>query len=397
MFEKIILRRSDKGPTLTAGELAEALLFYQNVHLVLDFGSLNGLITQIGMPNLVALVSRPNVSAVYCQNQLATHTETKNNIATHAFIAYSIAGDQEYGQLTSRRKVLEFILIKKHGYDKKRAKRLVERFRLKVPFRDLTSDHFISGGIVEAAQQDLSDDSFIHDSVILALRDTIGTENVPKNFIYKAHLNDSKFQIETDLNFEDINAFIKKKGVKDGDISPAHLIGNVLNARADTIFSSYYGGEFYTSNLTSDIIRLKYSELLRRIGIEKNELKEFSEIVISTGPSLREVINSKERSFNEFLIVLDKSKRFREWAKGVNPDEKLVKEYWSEVSSEGWIDKLPSKALRYALGTAIGAIEPITGHAVSVADTFLLDKIIGGWRPSHFIDNTLKPFIDKNE
>ena len=40
MFEKIILRRSDKGPGLTAGELAEALLFYQNVHIVLDFSSL---------------------------------------------------------------------------------------------------------------------------------------------------------------------------------------------------------------------------------------------------------------------------------------------------------------------------------------------------------------------
>lgn len=397
MFEKIILRRSDKGPALTAGELAEALLFYQNVHLVLDFGSLSGLITQIGMPNLVSLVSRQNVSAVYCQNQLATRTETVNNVSTHEFIAFSLTGDREYGRLTSRRKILEFILIKKHGYDKKRAKRLVERFRLKVPFRDLTNNHFIAGGIIEAAKQDLSEDIFIHDAVKLSLNSAIGAKGVPSNFVFKVHQNESKFQIETDLNFEEINATLKKKGIKGSNVTPAHLISNVLNARADTILSSYYGGEFYTSNLTSDIIRLKYSELLRRVGIEKNELKEFSEIVISTGPSLREVINSKERSFDEFLEVLDKSKRFREWAKGVNPDEKLVKEYLNEVSSEGWVDKLPSKVLRYAIGATIGVIEPLMGHAVSVADAFLLDKILGGWRPSHFIDGTLKPFIDKNE
>ncbi len=67
MFEKIVLRRSDKGLALSAGELAEALLFYQNVHIILDYGSLSGLISQIGMPAIVSLVSRPNVSAIYCE------------------------------------------------------------------------------------------------------------------------------------------------------------------------------------------------------------------------------------------------------------------------------------------------------------------------------------------
>jgi len=389
-----VLRRSDKGPALTAGELAEALLFYQNVHLVLDFGSLNGLIRQIGMPTLVSLLTRPNISAVYCKNSLATHTETKNNISTHSFIAYSLAGDQEVGQLTSQKKILEWILTKKFEYGKKQAKRLVERFRFKVPIRDLTNDHFINGGIIEAAKQDLIDESFVYNSIRLALVDILGADNIPDNFIFKPHVGKTEFQIETDLNFLKINDIVKKRQSHDGDITPAHLIGNILNARADTILASYYGGEFYTSDLTSEIIRLKYSELLRRVGIEKNEINEFNEIVVSTAPSLREVINSGERSFDEFLKMLDKSQRFREWAKGVNPDEKLVKEYWNEVAAEGWLDKLPSKVLRYIIGTAIGAIEPVTGHAVSIADSFILDKIVGGWRPSHFVERTLKPFID---
>ena len=396
MFEKIILRRSDKGPALSAGELAEALLFYQNVHVILDFASLNGLISQIGMPTIVSLLSRPNVSAVYCEDALGTRTETTNNISTHSFIAYSFAGDQKSGQLTSRKKLLEYILIKKHGYNKKQAKRLVERFRLKVPFRKHSDNHFIDGGIIKAAEQDLYDDSFIRNSVSLALKHLIGTENIPPNYDFKVQVNDSGFYIDTNLNFKIINESLKRRNPNAGDTSPASLIGNIMHARADTILASYYGGEFYTSNLTSDIICLKYAELLRRIGLEKNELDEFSEIVISTGPSLREVINNKERTFDEFLKMLDKSQRFREWASGVNPDEKLVKEYWNEVSAEGWIDKLPSKGLRYIIGTTLGAIEPVTGHIVSVADSFLLDKILGGWRPSHFVEQTLKPFIDKD-
>jgi glucuronate isomerase len=61
------------------------------------------------------------------------------------------------------------------------------------------------------------------------------------------------------------------------------------------------------------------------------------------------------------------------------------------------INKLPSKSLRYIIGATIGAIEPLTGHTVSVADSFLLEKVLGGWRPSHFVERTLKPFIENEE
>jgi len=43
-------------------------------------------------------------------------------------------------------------------------------------------------------------------------------------------------------------------------------------------------------------------------------------------------------------------------------------------------------------------MSPATGLAVgaasSAADTFLLDKLLKGWRPNHFVDGKLKPFLD---
>lgn len=85
MFEKVTLRTSDRGDAITPGEIAEALLFYQNVHLVLDYYSLTGLIISLGMERLLSLLRRPNVSAVYTDETLATRKEpVKNTLSSQS-------------------------------------------------------------------------------------------------------------------------------------------------------------------------------------------------------------------------------------------------------------------------------------------------------------------------
>jgi hypothetical protein len=121
------------------------------------------------------------------------------------------------------------------------------------------------------------------------------------------------------------------------------------------------------------------------------------EIVLPDSPTIREVIDSGERSFDEFLSLLDKSHRFRDWIQGVNPDEKLVHAYFRDVTAEGWISKLPSKMLRYVLGSIVGAVSPGVGLGLSAVDSLFLEKILGGWRPSHFIEDELKPFLSEDE
>lgn len=397
MFEKIVLRRSDKGPALSAGELAEALLYYQNVHLILDQSSLGSLISQIGMPTILALLSRSNISAIYCESSLATHTTTQNGVQNHSFIAYKMAGDKDSGQLKRRNELLEWMLVKKHGYAKKQARRYIERFRRKVPFRDVSSDYFIEGGVIEAARLDLSDQAYVQTAVTLALEDYIGQENVPEQYRFDVLSSDDGFQIRTDLDFEEVSRISNFRNPEAGDRNKAHFAGTILDARADIVLASHYGGEFYTSNLTSRIICTKYSELLHRLGIEKNEIREFEEIVIDSGPSIREVINSGERTFDDFLKVLDRAEKFKEFLQGVNPDEKLVKEYWAQVTSEGWVNSLPVKIVRYVLGSAIGAIEPVTGHAYSATDSFLIERILAGWRPNHFVQGQLNKFTAQSD
>jgi hypothetical protein len=47
MFEKVVLHRSAEGPAISIGDIAEALLFHQNLPLVLDYSSFSSLIDKV--------------------------------------------------------------------------------------------------------------------------------------------------------------------------------------------------------------------------------------------------------------------------------------------------------------------------------------------------------------
>jgi hypothetical protein len=93
------------------------------------------------------------------------------------------------------------------------------------------------------------------------------------------------------------------------------------------------------------------------------------------------------------LVLIDQAARFKDWLKTVNPDEGLVRTYIKDVTSEGWIQRLPAKSLRYVLTLALDSTNPVAGILAGVADNFIVEKLLKGWRPNHFIANKLEPFI----
>lgn len=394
MFEKVVLRRSESGLPITIGEIAEAILFYQNVHLILDFTSLSGIINNIEMPELLSLLARPSISAVYCDEIPATQTDSIGSTEIHQFVTLLFLGNEKSEKLSSRKKRIEYIL-KAKGYSKRKTKRLVDRFRLLVPIKQLSNDYFIEGGVAKAAWSDVDDPDFITEAMRKTIVQLAGVEYLPNDFKFKLFTDFPRFQIDTNVDLKLINAERKQRNPSFDDITLSNCIHNILQARTDTILASHYGGEFYTSDLVSKIIRLKHKELLKRMGIEKKELNEFNEIILGGTPALRETINSGQRPFNEFLKVLDKSEKFKAWVQGVNPDEKLVKEYIQEITSQGWVSSLPSKTLRYAMSTITSVAAPAAGIFVSAADTLFSEKLLSGWRANHFVEKKLRPFLDR--
>lgn len=392
MFEHIVLRRAVEGDPISAGLTAEALLYYQRVHLVLDRGTVLLLFRQIGVNGLMQLLDRPEVTAVFCEELLGTQTTKVGVCEAHQFVAMTFTGHQDTGRFKSPAESLQFDLHR-HGVDKKVAQQLSTYILKNAPAKKLSSDHFIKGGIVAAAKSDLSDQVFIKRAIAEVMASVPGGYRVNENLNIEVIDTDLGFYVFTNIDLEKAN---RSRATAVPPIEPltiAHILTCILDARADLALASFYGGDFVTSGATSSVIKVRHAEILRRTRLNEDSRSNFVEILLPDAPSLAEVIDSGERSFGEFLSLLDRAARFKDWLKSVNPDENLIRTYMRDITSEGWIQKVPAKSLRYVMTLALDATNPVAGMVSGLVDNFLVEKLFSGWKPNHFIAGKLAPFL----
>src|SRR6185312_6853134 len=326
MFEHIVLRRAEGGLPISAGQIAESLLYYQKVHLFIDRGTLFNLIHQIGIGRILTLLRRTEVSAVYCEEMLGTHTGSAGALQFHNYVAFTLAGHEGIGQLKTPLERLQYE-IERQGIPKQEAKRFSKAFLDRVPVRKFSGNYFLQGGITNAAKLDLLDIEYVGQVIRKTIALTPGGYVIGEDFKFEVINSDQGIFVFTNIDLESIN---RRRAQAVPSIEPltiAYLLSNILDARADLALASFYGGDFVTSAVTSSIIQVRYTELLRRSRLNVDSRRQFTEVVLPDSPSLAEVIDSGERSFDEFLSLLDRAARFKEWLKAVNPDEDLIRTY----------------------------------------------------------------------
>ena len=142
--------------------------------------------------------------------------------------------------------------------------------------------------------------------------------------------------------------------------------------------------------------------ILDRYRRNVSQICTFQDFVFDDGRAISEAVNSGQRSFKDLLKLLDQADKFRAWVKSKPPDVNLAKEYLREITKSSWVDKLPGKSSRWAFFTgagfildALGAggVGTATGLVLSAADSFILDRIIKGWKPNQFIEGPLQRFV----
>ena len=384
MFEKVVLKRSSEGLPPTIGDIAEALLFYKEVELIVNPATLVALVGALGRHHVATLFRRENVSVTYVEETLCVFKD--NATRAHDFVAVKFSGGKETGKLRSRDVRLAY-LLEQSGLTKGQALRFADQAFRVMNCRSVSGDHFVSGGIPSAARKDLDDPSFVGTAVRSAVVDNFGSEAIRPDFEFSIEKDDGGYVIETNLDFDSLN-----EG-SDNPIHEAQIIQSILSANEDLLMSAFYGAEFRTSQLVSEIIKAKVFDLGRLSDDPRIELERLESALTVEAMSVREVINSGERSFDEFMLLLDEAQEFRDWIHKADSDADIVSEYIRELRSVGFLQKLPTKIARYFISTVVGSVHFPSGLALSAADSFLLDKLHQGWRPTRFVDNHFAPFV----
>lgn len=137
-------------------------------------------------------------------------------------------------------------------------------------------------------------------------------------------------------------------------ITPVYLLSLLYNARADAYFAADYMAEIVTTPVASGIINAKFHELLSRRKRSAGQIEMFQTQYLDDARAVREAINSGERTFEDFLKILQRAQKFKKWLGTRNPDAELLREYYKAAAADSWVDRLPSKSLRFVLTTLFG-------------------------------------------
>jgi hypothetical protein len=252
---------------------------------------------------------------------------------------------------------------------------------------------------------DAKDDDFMRAAVGVVLAHNLPAGAVPTNFKFRLEDTGKGYLADTDLNFAKLTeVYHQRVPPSHSSLTPEYVLAKILTARSESYFAADFLAELVTAPESSQIIRLKHYDFLRARDRSTASLELFKEVALPSVPTIREVINSKERSISEFLALLDQAQKFKEWLKKGENDPDLAAQYIKAAITETWADKLPTKATRLAFFTGAGllaeAVAPsgigtATGVGLSTADALVFDKLVKGWKPNHFIEGPYTTFVDK--
>ena len=257
MFEHIVLRRPETGDEMTAGRIAEALLYYQRVHLILERGTLMALVRQIGTDGVLRLLRRPEVSAVYTEEFLGTKTDAVHGFEIHQYSAMTITGHESIGTFKTVSERICYTL-KTCNIEQGKARRFAKAFLDRVPVRKLSTDYFFKGGVPEAAKRDLLDPEFSRVAVRQITSTLPGGFDPGPDFRFDVIDTPLGVHVFHSIDLEAINRRRALLHPPQDPITIAFIINLLQDARADLVFASFYGGDFITSTAASSVVKIRH-------------------------------------------------------------------------------------------------------------------------------------------
>ncbi len=381
MFESVCFRHRQPlyNEDLDICFLAEAMLFYQSVHLIADIGVIKQLVYELGPALFNEFIEEGFLKISYLEKIIGMFPY--DNGLLRPITVVPAKGEWHL------EKVAPEIFSEAAG-GPGYGRQLGRRFASLVPTLDIKNDIF---SMIEA---DFSDQMYVQKAIKQLLSVLAPTYYLPQDYKFKIFKEGDYFRVDTNIDFRQANESFNKYWQKEGALLTVHsLLIYLFDARNDLIFASRGNSELATSPGIASIIDTKYSEIMNARSKSQHNTEAFQELILSNGHEIGESIKMGYRTWRDLLILLKQACKFKEWLGQKESDASLIHEYNNAIEKDTWLGTTPIKSFRFLVFTAAEAILPTPFSIVlSAADTLLIDPIVGGWKPNQFVKGPLKRF-----
>ncbi|KTB60289.1 hypothetical protein AO066_03700 [Pseudomonas fluorescens] len=387
MLDSILFKNSgNHDQVIDIGALAESLIFYGKVRVLGDAGVVQYLVRKIPPIILVELIESERIEFYYVHDTLGVRTQKTYLGEIHDLVKFTLA-DTSYED------------------------RAIQVFRQAARSPQARLAGYKFGKVINKFEHD----GFNQESVIQALAGSSSTESSVKTMIlnlapeyrnieglsFKINLkHSSTFSIDTSIDFANVNrSYNSRVPSSHSTLTPAFIVGQLQSAYTTAFYGAAFNSEVSTGALEAALGLHALDGVLNRRSAGARNVSQFIELTLENTYAIREAVNSGRVTFYEVLTLLEAADKFRHWVASVPDDKDLKRAYYQEVVKGSKFEKLPIKTSRWACFTAAGlgidllgagGIGTLASMAMGAADTFLLDRLVAGWKPNHFVEGDFK-------
>lgn len=413
MFESIMIRHTappGAESTVDLGHLAESMLFYGKVRLALTRGSVKDLVGKLGPDLAIELVENPCIDSVYLNASFGIRSEDVGTAnARHRPISLLIGAgpsgtDESTFQPETHYDVVHDVFAQAIGSRRRanrKANRFINQLRSHEPIEDIPSQ----------AVEDWQREQYVRPAVAAVIAELAPTYTPPNDLRTElVPLADGWFRFDSNINWNALRAAHAAKTGAPSTLGPADLLTALVDVNEDLYLGAALDATLAQDRLGAQLLRIKCADLRRAADMQQTQIDQFQYLKVDSVHDIRTVINSGDRSFEEFLKVHGEAKPFRDWLDGQPPDANLVAAYSAETVTKHGFDKAPQRQLRWMLPTGgevatailheadmmsrdVSAGTALALAAIGLIDKFVIERYKHGWRPSSFIDDELRPFV----
>ena len=303
MFDHItVTRQGLSGAPIDLGTLAECLLFYRKVRVVSDVDILKYLMRCCGPEDLLRLIEMGALEIEFFEIYAISTVQT-NQGALHELKTFTT-------ETLKYQRVSRLLFEELAGPSGKGVTRLFSEIRQGGPGIHLHIRHTRPG------TRDFLDYKYLTAAVrgfLALLAPEYPIPALLKFDVYPVSQNGG-YHVRANVNFSEANESYQKHVPSGfGELTPAYLMLQILETRRDLMIGSRQHSDFALAPARAAAASSKFAELLMAAETGTKAAELFQEEVIDGLPSIKEVVNSGDKTFADVISLIEKAEKFKAW------------------------------------------------------------------------------------